>query len=165
MIKMDHGGKVSNSNGFWPCIGITALNSGGFARKPILIPANQNQRTSCDLQGSVPSTPVSDCEEIDDYTPDYSALEMDTREIIDCFLKQFTGLSHSKCVKKQVVSTMKRVVDSLVMKHEITYNGKWLVLFASFLQICHTAVTLAPCFFSLSFHYFSLEFILNIWIK
>lgn len=123
MIKMDHGSKVSNSNGFWPCIGITAFNASGVARKPLAIPANQNQLISCDLQGSVPSTPVLDCEEIDDCASYHSALEMDTREIIDCFLKQFAGLSHSKCVKKQVVSTMKRVVDSLVLKHEITYNG------------------------------------------
>lgn len=124
---MDPGSKVSNSAGIWPCIGISALNISGFSKRlliPATKPSNQNQLSGCDIRGgSVPSTPESDCEEIDNYTSSKAALDMDTREIIDAFLKQFTGLSHSRCVKKQVVSTMKRVVDSLVVKHEIAYNG------------------------------------------
>ncbi|KAI7806744.1 induced myeloid leukemia cell differentiation protein Mcl-1b [Triplophysa rosa] len=123
---MDPGSKVSNNGGFWPYIGISALNTNNDFRKPLLIPAsnqNQNQLSGFDLQGSVQSTPDSDCDEIDHYTSSKEALDMNTREIIDSFLKQFTGLSHTKCVKKQVVSTMKRVVDSLVVKHEKAYNG------------------------------------------
>lgn len=126
---MDPGSKVSNSAGIWPCnvIGISALNISGFS-KGLLIPAtkpsSQNQLSGSDIRrGSVPSTPESDCEEIDKYASSNPALDMDTRDIIDAFLKQFTGHSHSKCVKKQVVSTMKRVVDSLVLKHGIAYNG------------------------------------------
>ncbi|XP_016343500.1 induced myeloid leukemia cell differentiation protein Mcl-1b [Sinocyclocheilus anshuiensis] len=123
------GSKVSNDSGFWPCIGIAALNvnnsSSGFSRKPLVMPElkAQNQFTGNGLQGSVPSSPETDCEEIDDYTSIYAALEMDTREIIDAFLKSFTGLSHYKSGKKQVLSTMKGVVDSLAVKHELAYKG------------------------------------------
>ncbi|XP_059424002.1 induced myeloid leukemia cell differentiation protein Mcl-1b [Carassius carassius] len=126
---MFSGSKVSNDNGLWPCIGIAALNvnssSSGFGRKPLVMPEPkaQNQLTGNGLQGSVPSSPETDCEEINDYTSSYTALEMDTRQIIDSFLKSFTGLPHSKNGKKQVLSTMKRVVDSLVVKHELAYKG------------------------------------------
>uniref|UniRef100_A0A8C2A7Q5 MCL1 apoptosis regulator, BCL2 family member b n=1 Tax=Cyprinus carpio TaxID=7962 RepID=A0A8C2A7Q5_CYPCA len=123
------GSKVSNDNGLWPCIGIAALNvnnsSSGFGRKPLVMPEPkaQNEFAGNGLQGSVPSSPESDCEEIVDYSPVCAALEMDTREIIDIFLKSFTGLPHSKSGKKQILSTMKRVVDSLVVKHELAYKG------------------------------------------
>lgn len=117
------GSKVSNDNAFWPCIGLTALNvnsSGGFGGKRLVMPERkpQNQFTGDGLQGSVPSSPGSDIEE-----DAYTSLDMETREIIDTFLKNFTGLSHSKIGKKQVLSTMKRVVESLVVKHEIAYKG------------------------------------------
>ncbi|KAK7147238.1 hypothetical protein R3I94_009932 [Phoxinus phoxinus] len=114
------GSKVSS----WPCIGITALNvNSGFRNgsKELVMSElkAQNQCTGNGLQGSVPSSPGSDCGEIDNYT----SLEMETRETIDIFLKNFTGLPHSKIGKKQVLSTMKRVVESLVVKHEIAYKG------------------------------------------
>ncbi|KAL0171863.1 hypothetical protein M9458_032174, partial [Cirrhinus mrigala] len=117
----------SNDNGLWQsCIGIAALNSspGGFAHKQLVMPElkPQNQFTGNGLQGSVPSSPETDCEEIDDYTSIYAALERDTREVIDIFLKDFTGLPHSKSGKKQVLSTMKRVVESLAVKHELAYK-------------------------------------------
>lgn len=113
------GSKVS-----WPCIGITALNvnsSSGFNSKRLVMPElkAQNQFTENGLQGSVPSSPGSDCEE------DYTSFEMETRETIDIFLKNFTGIPHSKIGKKQVLSTMKRVVESLVVKHEIAYKGNF----------------------------------------
>ncbi|XP_073703324.1 induced myeloid leukemia cell differentiation protein Mcl-1b [Garra rufa] len=122
------GSKVSNDNGLWKsCIGIAALNSssGGCARKPLVMPElkPQNQCTGNGLQGSVPSSPETDCEEIDDFTSTYAALGMDTREVIEIFLKDFTGLPHSKTGKKQVLSTMKRVVDNLAVKHELAYKG------------------------------------------
>ncbi|XP_016309053.1 induced myeloid leukemia cell differentiation protein Mcl-1 homolog [Sinocyclocheilus anshuiensis] len=124
------GSKVLNDKGFWPCIGITALNvnssSGGLGRKPLVMPERkpQNQFTGNGLQGSVPSSPKPDCEEVqDEYTSIYDALEMDTREIIDIFLKNFTGFPHSKSGNKQVLATMNRVVESLVMKHELVYKG------------------------------------------
>ncbi|XP_016399306.1 induced myeloid leukemia cell differentiation protein Mcl-1 homolog [Sinocyclocheilus rhinocerous] len=124
------GSKVLNDKGFWPCIGITALNvnssSGGLGRKPLVMPElkPQNQFTGNGLQGSVPSSPEPDCEEVqDEYTSIYDALEMDTREIIDIFLKNFTGFPHSKSGNKQVLATMNRVVESLVVKHELAYKG------------------------------------------
>ncbi|KAA0703382.1 Induced myeloid leukemia cell differentiation protein [Triplophysa tibetana] len=123
---MDSGSKVSNNGGFWPYIGISAFNTDNGFRKSLSIPPsnqNQNQLSGLDLQGSVPSTPDSDCDQIDIYTSSKASLDMNTRENIDSFLKQFAGLSHSRCAKKQVVSTMKRVVDSLVAKHEKAYNG------------------------------------------
>lgn len=123
------GSKVSNDNGFWPCIGIAAFNVNDSSSKchikPLVMPElkAQNQFTGNGLQGSVPSSPETDCEEIDNYTSIYAALEMDTRENIDIFLKSFSGLPHSKSGKKQVLSTMKRVVDSLAVKHELAYKG------------------------------------------
>ncbi|XP_043116670.1 induced myeloid leukemia cell differentiation protein Mcl-1b [Puntigrus tetrazona] len=123
------GSKVSNDNGFWPCIGIAALNvnnsSSRFNSKPLVMPElkTQNQFTGNGVQGSVPSSPETDCEETDAYSSIYTALEMDTRDIIDIFLKSFTGLPHSKNGKKQVLATMKRVVDSLEVKHEKAYKG------------------------------------------
>lgn len=125
------GSKVSNDNGFWPCIGIAALNVNDSSSrchiKPLVMPQlkTQNQFTGNGLQGSVPSSPETDCEEIDDYTSIYAALEKDTRENIDIFLKSFTGLPHSKSGKKQVLSTMKRVADSLAVKHELAYKGNF----------------------------------------
>lgn len=123
------GSKVSNDNGFWPCIGIAALNvnnsSSRFDSKSLVMPERkaQDQFTGNGLQGSVPSSPETDCEEMDDYTSIYAALEMDTRETVDIFLKSVAGLPHSKSGKKQVLSTMKRVVDSLALKHELAYKG------------------------------------------
>lgn len=122
------GSKVSNDNGFWPCIGITALNVSSRSSKPQIMPElkTQNPFTRNGLQGSVPSSPESDCEKTpDEYTSNriYDALEMDTREIIDIFLKNFTGLPHSKRGNKQVLETMNRVVESLVVKHELAYKG------------------------------------------
>lgn len=128
---MDPGSKVSNIGGCWPFIGISAFNTD----KQLLIPAsnqNQNQMSGFDRQGSLPSTPDSDCEEIDIYTSSKAALDMNTREIIDSFLKQFSGLSHSRCAKKQVLSTMKRVVDILVVKHEKAYNGNLIICARAF---------------------------------
>uniref|UniRef100_A0A8C1Y6A5 MCL1 apoptosis regulator, BCL2 family member b n=1 Tax=Cyprinus carpio TaxID=7962 RepID=A0A8C1Y6A5_CYPCA len=122
------GSKVSNDNGFWPCIGITALNVSSRSSKPQIMPElkTQNPFTRNGLQGSVPSSPESDCEKTpDEYTSNriYDALEMDTREIIDIFLKNFNGLPHSKRGNKQVLETMNRVVESLVVKHELAYKG------------------------------------------
>lgn len=128
---MDPGSKVSNIGGCWPFIGISGFNTD----KQLLIPAsnqNQNQMSGFDRQGSLPSTPDSDCEEIDIYTSSKAALDMNTREIIDSFLKQFSGLSHSRCAKKQVLSTMKRVVDILVVKHEKAYNGNLIICARAF---------------------------------
>ncbi|XP_067304607.1 induced myeloid leukemia cell differentiation protein Mcl-1b [Pseudorasbora parva] len=117
------GSKVSNDM-FQTCIGITSLNvnsSGGFGGKPLVMPKlnPKDQFTGDGLQGSLPSSPGSDCEELDNYL----SLDMETRETIDIFFKNFSGLPHSKTGKKQVLSTMKRVVESLVVKHEIAYKG------------------------------------------
>ncbi|XP_052000007.1 induced myeloid leukemia cell differentiation protein Mcl-1 homolog [Xyrauchen texanus] len=129
---MDTGSKDSSSSGLWPCIGIATFNafkSCGFVGNPLKIPElkpqNQNRLTGGGLQGSEQSTPGLDGEEMDDVftpTPD-TALIMDTREIINIFFKDFAGLSHAKGGKKQVLSTMKSVVESLVVKHEIAYKG------------------------------------------
>ncbi|XP_056331528.1 induced myeloid leukemia cell differentiation protein Mcl-1b [Danio aesculapii] len=102
----------NNDNGFWPCTGLQS--------KTLVIPELKahNQFAVDSLQGSVPCSPS---DETGDYPP--TALDMDTREIIDTFLKIFTGLPHSKSGRNQVLSTMKRVVDSLAVKHELAYKG------------------------------------------
>ncbi|XP_026083226.1 induced myeloid leukemia cell differentiation protein Mcl-1 homolog [Carassius auratus] len=125
------GSKVSHDSGLWQCIGIRALNgdsrSGGLLHKTLVLQElkHQNRFTGNTLQGSVPSSPEPDCEKIPhDYnTSTYDALEMDTREIIDIFLKNFTGFPHSKSGNKQVLATMNRVVESLAVKHELVYKG------------------------------------------
>ncbi|TRY90437.1 hypothetical protein DNTS_031514 [Danionella cerebrum] len=116
-----------NDNGLWPCPGFNtnASNSGRLIRKPLAMLGlkPQNQFTTDGALGSLPSSPASDCEEIDGYICSSSAIDFDTREIIDSFLKSFIGLPHSKSGKDQVQSTMKRVVESLATKHEIAFKG------------------------------------------
>ncbi len=125
------GSKVLNDNGLLQCIGISTFNvnnsSSRFDSKSLVMPElkAQDQFTANRLQGSVPSSPETDCEEMDDYTSINAALEMDTREIVDIFLKNVAGLPHSKSGKTQVLSTMKRVVDSLAVKHELAYKGNF----------------------------------------
>ncbi|KAG9276593.1 hypothetical protein AMEX_G8917 [Astyanax mexicanus] len=74
--------------------------------------------------GSVPSSPLSDCGEMAvGNCKQYETLDGDTREIISDFLRNFCGLSRSCGGHGAVVQTMKRVVDDLVVKHGIAYKG------------------------------------------
>lgn len=52
-------------------------------------------------------------------------LEHDTRELIGSVLRDHTGLSVSRCNRSQskYFSTMKRVVEDVIEKHRIAYNG------------------------------------------
>lgn len=77
--------------------------------------------------GSLPTSPVSDCEELTEaHFKDCQNLDRDTSEIINDFLQKFTGLSRSCGQHRKIVQTMSRVVEGLVVKHEIVYKGAFL---------------------------------------
>ncbi|KAM4597685.1 induced myeloid leukemia cell differentiation protein Mcl-1b [Polymixia lowei] len=77
--------------------------------------------------GSLPCTPdlqsddgdmeVSSCPAGDE------VLKNDTRELIDCFLRDFTGMSPQRWKQGKALSTMKRVVNDVLEKHRYAYNG------------------------------------------
>ncbi|KAI4893291.1 hypothetical protein NFI96_019697 [Prochilodus magdalenae] len=73
--------------------------------------------------GSLPTSPESDCEEDISHMKEYETLDKDTCDIISDFLQNFTGLSLSYGRHSSVVQTMRRVVDGLVVKHELAYKG------------------------------------------
>lgn len=78
--------------------------------------------------GSLPSSPdqQSDsdseahcvCSGIDD------VLENLTRSLIRQFMREYTGLSKPQMSESRELSTMKRVVDGLLEKHNIAYRGR-----------------------------------------
>lgn len=79
--------------------------------------------------GSLPCTPQSDSDS-DSWSAENEALTNDTRQLVSRFLAEHTGLRGSRWNESKALTTMKRVVDSLLEKHRYTYNGKlFLVLF------------------------------------
>ncbi|KAK7886555.1 hypothetical protein WMY93_026176 [Mugilogobius chulae] len=77
-------------------------------------------------QGSLPCTPEfhSDSElELSGYTAEHEVLESDTRQLLSDFYNIFTGISPPKRKPSPALTTMKRVVDSLLEKHKYAYNG------------------------------------------
>lgn len=76
--------------------------------------------------GSLPSTPAELPGGAD--VPSgagYEALEAETRQLIGRFLSEFTGLSKAQWSESKELSTMKRVVNDLLVKHRFSFNGKW----------------------------------------
>lgn len=91
----------------------------------------KNQRTDSDDvdDGSLPCTPQSDSDS-DSWSAENEALTNDTRQLICLFLAEHTGLRSARWNESKALTTMKRVVDSLLEKHRYTYNGTLcLVLF------------------------------------
>lgn len=79
--------------------------------------------------GSLPCTPQSDSDS-DSWSAENEALMNDTRQLIGQFLTEHTGLRSARWNESKALTTMKRVVDSLLEKHRYTYNGTlFLVLF------------------------------------
>ncbi|KAB5586865.1 hypothetical protein PHYPO_G00006370 [Pangasianodon hypophthalmus] len=78
----------------------------------------ENQRGLPD--GSLPTSPESDCDEV----PGVGCfLEHDTRELIVELFLLLTSSSRRCGRHNKVLHTMKRVVDSLLVKHELVYKG------------------------------------------
>ncbi|XP_013873162.1 induced myeloid leukemia cell differentiation protein Mcl-1b [Austrofundulus limnaeus] len=77
-----------------------------------------HEHSRSDDFGSLPSTPEG---ELDGETED--VLENDTRQLLGRFLSDFTGLSKPRWTENKELSTMKRVVEDLLSRHSIAYNG------------------------------------------
>ncbi|XP_030640256.1 induced myeloid leukemia cell differentiation protein Mcl-1b [Chanos chanos] len=69
------------------------------------------------------SSPMFDREEKNKSCFSENELEEDTRRLICDFMEKYTDFSPSWTPKDKRLSTMKRVVDGLVVKHKIAYNG------------------------------------------
>lgn len=66
--------------------------------------------------GSLPTTP--DPEELD-----YAELERDTRQLLLDFYRTHTGMCPVDRKLHHAIPTMKRVVDNILVKHQIAYKG------------------------------------------
>ncbi|KAM3850271.1 induced myeloid leukemia cell differentiation protein Mcl-1-like [Diretmus argenteus] len=100
-------------------LGVTAANTNGFAAattKSIREDDNDGGSLPCtpDVQADMdmPSCPAGD-----------EVLERDTRQLIDTFLTDFTGLSQPRWKQGDALATMKRVVEGVLEKHQYAYNG------------------------------------------
>lgn len=112
--------------------GNVALNDN--PKRPNILGVNQtkdyvakNLRVDSDDldSGSLPCTPelngeidVSSCSAGDE------VLESDTRQLISCFLADYTGLTKAQWNESRELSTMKIVVKGLLEKHRYAYNGR-----------------------------------------
>ncbi|XP_006641856.2 induced myeloid leukemia cell differentiation protein Mcl-1b [Lepisosteus oculatus] len=75
--------------------------------------------------GSLPSTPDTplDCGGVPEFLSEaHGQLNAETRELIGTFLQMYTGLPHRRS-RGKALETLKRVVDSVVAKHQIAYHG------------------------------------------
>lgn len=114
--------------------------SPGYKEKPLAVVAPiprptlnlgispENQRGLAD--GSLPTSPESDCDEVLSVG---CFLEHNTQEIIADFFLLFTSPSRPCGRHTRVLKTMKRVVDSLLVKHELVYKGNFEKIYFYFL--------------------------------
>lgn len=75
---------------------------------------------------SLPSSPdsPSDCVKLADCPVGYNRLERETRELIGLFFRIYTGLSLPGRNRSKALSTLTQVVNDVIGKHQIAYNGK-----------------------------------------
>lgn len=86
----------------------------------------KNRREDSDEveDGSLPCTPQSDSDsDVPSCPAGDELLESDTRQLIERFLREHTGLSKCQWNESKALSTMKRVVDDMLEKHRFAYNG------------------------------------------
>lgn len=78
---------------------------------------------SSDDDGSLPTSPDSQpcCPE---FPTAETELHRETREIIGAFYRSHTGLSRSERCRHKAMETMRKVVNELLLKHEIAFKGK-----------------------------------------
>lgn len=67
--------------------------------------------------GSLPTTP-------DPEEHDYAELESDTRQLLLDFYRTHTGMCPVDRKLHHAIPTMRRVVDNILVKHQIAYKGK-----------------------------------------
>lgn len=78
---------------------------------------------SSDDDGSLPTSPDSQpcCPE---FPTAETELHRETRELIGAFYRKHTGLSRSERCRHKAMKTMQKVVNELLLKHEIVFKGK-----------------------------------------
>ncbi|KAJ8354622.1 hypothetical protein SKAU_G00221890 [Synaphobranchus kaupii] len=97
--------------------------------KPLVFANRLSQSTNED--GSLPSSPdtPSGCGKIPDFPASPNGkFEKETRELIEMFYRIHTEGSRSTRTSIKALSTMKRVVENLIEKHQFAYNGMILKL-------------------------------------
>uniref|UniRef100_A0A8C7X109 MCL1 apoptosis regulator, BCL2 family member b n=1 Tax=Oryzias sinensis TaxID=183150 RepID=A0A8C7X109_9TELE len=77
-----------------------------------------------DDDGSLPNTPELECEaSVSGDNSGIDALNENTREFLTNFFRNFVGISQYPNRDNKYMSTAKRVVNDVLEKHKITYNG------------------------------------------
>lgn len=77
--------------------------------------------------GSLPCTPEQHSDSETDGSGGHAGdrvLDTETRELISSFLRDFTGLSKGRWHRSKPHTTMKTVVEDVLLKHRYAYNGK-----------------------------------------
>lgn len=70
-------------------------------------------------EGSLPCTPGSQSDS------EREVLDNDTRQLINRFLMDYSGLSKQRGRESKALSTMKKVVADVLEKHRYAYNGRF----------------------------------------
>ncbi|XP_036371839.1 induced myeloid leukemia cell differentiation protein Mcl-1 homolog [Megalops cyprinoides] len=81
---------------------------------------------STNEDGSLPSspgTPLDGCGKTAEFNTSHNGLDRETRDLIVNFLRIYTGLSRSRRSPSKALTTLTRVVDDVIEKHHIAYNG------------------------------------------
>ncbi|XP_035282184.1 induced myeloid leukemia cell differentiation protein Mcl-1b [Anguilla anguilla] len=107
----------------------SSADPGKNAVKPFVFDTRFSSSTNAD--GSLPSSPdtPSACGKMPEFPASPNGkFEKETLEIIEMFYRTHTGDSRSAKTNTKVLSTMKRVVDHLIEKHQFAYNGMILKL-------------------------------------
>ncbi|XP_027005627.1 induced myeloid leukemia cell differentiation protein Mcl-1b [Tachysurus fulvidraco] len=105
---------------------VSNVTSGYKEQKPVAVVrptlnlglSTENQRGLSD--GSLPTSPEFDSDQVSGVG---CFLEHNTQEIIEDFLQLITSPSRLCGRHNKVLKTMKRVVDNLLVKHDIVYKG------------------------------------------
>ncbi|XP_069568018.1 induced myeloid leukemia cell differentiation protein Mcl-1b [Brachyistius frenatus] len=99
-------------------LGVTATN--GYAAK------GPREGSGGVDESSLPGTPELEMDsgtDVSGFSAGDEVLDHDTRQLILRFLKDFTGLSKPQWNQSKSLSTMKRVVEDVLEKHRLAYNG------------------------------------------
>ncbi|KAG9345304.1 hypothetical protein JZ751_009850 [Albula glossodonta] len=97
--------------------------------KPLVL--NNRFPPSTNEDGSLPSSPdtPSGCGKIPEFPANPNGkFERETRDLIGMFYLTYTGDSRPSMNRVKALSTMKRVVENLIEKHQFAYNGMILKL-------------------------------------
>ncbi|CAN9514434.1 unnamed protein product [Ophioblennius macclurei] len=109
-------------------LGVAAASLNGYVAKNSL----REEREDAD-DGSLPCTPeIQSDSELDaapsssaasSLSPSAEALDSDTRQLLALFFAQFAGLSKAQRGDSKALTTMWRVVEDILAKHQYAYNG------------------------------------------